>query len=79
VGVPLIVIVLEAHTADTPAGNPEGTPIPLAPVVMMVTSVIAVFMQTVGFEEGVPAVLFGITFIVPVAFTVPQPPVRGME
>jgi len=71
--------VFEAQTADTPAGKPETKPIPVAPVVVMVTGVIAVLMQTFGVDEGVPAVLFDVTIIDPVAFTVPQPPVRGME
>ena len=34
VGVPLIVIVLEAKVAVTPDGNPEGVPIPVAVVVL---------------------------------------------
>ena len=36
------------------------------------------FTQTFGVDEGVPAVLRGFTVIVPVAFTVPQPPVSRM-
>jgi hypothetical protein len=39
----------------------------------------AELMQSVGVEEAVPAVLLGVTVIVPVAFTVPQPPVNGIE
>jgi hypothetical protein len=34
VGVPLIVIVFDAHAAATPAGNPVAVPIPVAPVVV---------------------------------------------
>jgi hypothetical protein len=41
-------------------------------------SVIAVFIHTVGEVDGVPAVLSGVTVIVPVASTDPQPPVSGM-
>ena len=34
VGVPLIVIVLDAQVAVTPNGNPVGVPIPVAKVVV---------------------------------------------
>jgi len=37
-----------------------------------------VLMQRVGLDEGLPAVLFGFTVIVPVALTEPHPPVKGM-
>ena len=76
--VPLMVIVFDAHTAVTPAGNPVAVPIPVAPVVACVIFVKAVFIQSVGVEEATPAVLFGVTVIVPVALTEPQPPVNGM-
>ena len=53
---------------------------PVAPVVVIVIDgVKAVFTISV-IGEGVPAV-FGVhaeTVIVPVAFTLPQPPVKGM-
>jgi hypothetical protein len=83
VGVPLIVIVLAAQLADTPAGKTvcPATPafdIPVAPVVAIVILVNTVLIQSVGFDEGAPAVLFAVTVIVPVAFTLPQPPVNGM-
>ena len=78
VGVPLMVIVLEAQAAVTPAGRPVGVPIPVAPVVVCVIAVKAVLMHSVGVEEAVPAVLSGVTVIVPVADTLPQPPVSGM-
>jgi hypothetical protein len=78
VGVPLIVITLPAHAAFTPAGNPVAVPIPVAPVVAMVIfGESAVLTQSVGLDDGDPAVLI-FTVIVPVAFTVPQPPVTGM-
>jgi hypothetical protein len=35
-------------------------------------------IHNVGVEEGVPAVFAGVTVIVPVAFTLPQPPVKGI-
>ena len=79
VGVPLIVIVLDAQAAVTPAGSPEAVPIPAAPVVICVIAVRAVLMQSVGVEEAVLVVLSGGTVMVPVAFTVPHPPVSGME
>ena len=78
VGVPEIVIVLEAHAAVTPAGKPVAVPMPVAPVVACVMLVNAVLIQRVGVLDAVPAVLAGVTVIVPVAFTVPQPPVNGM-
>ena len=82
VGVPLIVTVFELHEPVTPAGNPV-TVAPVASVVAYVMFVIAVLMHRVC--ALVPAaelkaiVLFGLTIIVPVAFTVPQPPVNGIE
>jgi hypothetical protein len=78
VGVPLIVIVFEAKAAVTPAGRPVAVPIPVAPVVVRVMGVKAVLIQSVGFEDAVPAVFAGVTVIVPVAFTDPQPPVNGI-
>jgi hypothetical protein len=76
-----MVIVFDAHAAETPAGKPVGVPIPVAPVVVRVMFVSAVLMHNVGVEEAVPAVLIALelTVIVPVALTAaPQPPVSGM-
>ena len=82
VGVPLMVMVLAAHAAETPAGKPsvpELPPvIPVAPVVAIVILVNAVLIHSVGVDDGLPAVLLALTVIVPVALTVPQPPVRGI-
>ena len=78
VGVPLIVIVLDAQAAVTPAGRPVGVPMPVAVVVVCVIAVSAVWMQSVGVEEAAPTVLSGVTVIVPVALALPQPPVSGM-
>ena len=78
VGVPLIVIVFAAQTAEIPAGKFTGAPMPVAPVVVCVMSVITVLIHKVGVEEGALAVLSGVTVIVPVALTAPQPPVSGM-
>jgi hypothetical protein len=72
------VIVFDAHDAVTPAGKLVGAPIPVAPVVVCVIDVSAVPIQSVGVDEAAPAVLAGVTVMVPVALTVPQPPVRGM-
>ena len=73
-----MVIVFNAQCADTPAGNPfaPDTPsfdIPVAPVVACVMAVKAVL--THNRCASAPAVLTGVTVIVPVAFTEPQPPV----
>ena len=83
-GVPEIVIVFEAHDALTPAGKPLAplTPallIPVAPVVVCVIFVRTVLIQSVGEAEAAPTILAAVTVIVPVAFTLPQPPVRGIE
>ena len=77
-GVPEMMIVLLAQAALTPSGNPVAVPIPVAPVVACVIVVIAVLIHKVGVLDAAPAVLAGVTVIVPVAFTVPQPPVNGM-
>jgi hypothetical protein len=75
-GVPLIVIVLAAHAAETPAGRPEAAPMPVAPVVVCVMLVIKVLIHGVGDEDAALTVLFALTVMVPVAITVPQPPVN---
>jgi hypothetical protein len=63
----------------TPAGKPENVA-PVAPVVLYVIGVIAVFTQTVwlfvpGAEVSVMVLLLGCTMMVPMAVTFPQPPV----
>jgi len=63
----------------TPGGKPENVA-HVAPVVLYVIGVIAVFTQTVwlsvpGAEVSVMVVL-GCTMMVPLAVTFPQPPVR---
>ena len=78
-----MVMVLLAQAAETPAGKPfaPATPlleIPVAPVVVLVMLVNAVLIQSVGFEDAVPGVLATVTVMVPVAFTIPHPPVKGM-
>ena len=75
-----MVMVLPANEAVTPAGNPVGAPIPVAPVVVKVTAVPnAELRQSVGEAEAAVTVLLGVTVMVPVALTAPQPPVSGME
>ena len=75
---PLIVIVLLAQAAVTPVGKPVAVPIPVAPVVACVILVKAVLIHNVGVDEAAPAVLFGVTVMVPVAVTLPHPPVNGI-
>ena len=77
-GVPEIVITSETQAAETPAGNPVAVPMPVAPVVACVIFVNAVLIHKVGVLDAAPAILSGVTVMVPVAFTVPQPPVNGM-
>ena len=73
------MIVLDAHAAVTPAGNPVDAPMPVAPVVAIVISgVNAILIHNVGDDDGVAAVIIEVTVIVPVAYKVPQPPVNGM-
>ena len=78
-----MVMILEAHEALTPVGKPlpPDTPefkIPVAPVVACVIFVKAVLIHKVGAEDAAPVVLATVTIIVPVAFALPQPPVKGM-
>ena len=73
-----MVITSEDQAAETPAGSPVAVPIPVAPVVACVIFVNAVLIHKVGVLDAVPAVLSGVTVMVPVAFTEPQPPVNGM-
>jgi hypothetical protein len=77
VGVPLIVIVLLAHDAVTPAGKPVTVPMPVAPVVVcVIVGLSAVLIHSVLAELLVAVLIF--TVIVPVALTAPQPPVSGI-
>ena len=78
VGVPLIVIVLLAHDAVTPAGNPVAVPIPVAPVVVWVMAGLSALLIQSVLAALLVTVLFGVTMIVPVAFTVPHPPDNGI-
>jgi hypothetical protein len=83
VGVPLMVIIPEVELpvkiALKPAGKPIAVPIPVAPVVeMVIFDDSDVPIQTEGFVDADPAVMFGLTVIVPVALAVPHPPVNGI-
>ena len=73
-----MVIVFDAYDAVTPAGKPVAAPMPVAPVVVCVIAVRGVLIQSVGVDEAALTVLFVMTVIVPVAFAVPHPPVKGM-
>ena len=77
-GVPVIVISSDDQDALTPDGKPVAEPIPVAPVVEWVISVNAVLIHNVGVLDATPAVLSAVTVIVPVAFTLPHPPVNGI-
>ena len=66
-------------------GKPVAVPIPVAPVVVKVMLVLGEALNAVLIHRvrSAPlpvavAVLAAVTVIVPVAFTVPQPPVSGM-
>jgi len=71
-------IVSELNVALTPVGKPVGVPIPVAPVVVCMMVVRALLIQMVGVDDAALVVLSGVTVIVPVADTVPQPPVNGI-
>ena len=73
-----MVIVLLAHAAVTPAGNPVAVPIPVAPVVVWVMAGLSALLIHKVLAALLVTVLFGVTMIVPVAFTTPQPPVNGI-
>ena len=72
-----MVRVLEDQDAFTIDGNPVGEPIPVAPVVVKEIET-TLNSQTVGEDEVEMAVFISFTVIVPVAFTLPHPPVKGM-
>ena len=79
VGVPEMVMSPPEKVSVTPGGKSANVA-PVAPVVLYVIGVMAVFTQTVwlfvlGAEVSV-MVLLGRTMMVPLAVTFPQPPVR---
>jgi hypothetical protein len=71
-------IVSELNVALTPEGKPVAVPMPVAPVVVCVMVANEVLIHNVGVDEATLVVLSGVTVIVPVADTVPQPPVSGI-
>ena len=78
---PLIVIVLLDQAAETPVGNPEAVPMPVALVVAWVIFVNTVFTVSVGVVDAEAAAQAGdaLTVILPVAFTALQlVPVSGI-
>ena len=70
-----MVIVLDAHAAVTPAGNPVADPIPVAPVVVWVMAVKAVFIFKLGLELAAEAVLSALKIIVALALVTLSHPV----
>ena len=52
---------------------------PVAPVVAWVISVNTVLAHKIGEEDGALTVLSGDIVILPEAFTLPHPPVRGIR
>ena len=60
------MIVFANHAALTPAGKPDATPMPVAPVVVWVILVNAVLIHKVGLEEAAPTVLFAVTVMLAV-------------
>jgi hypothetical protein len=71
-------MTFDAQAAVTPAGNPVAVPIPVAPEVVCVIAVRAEFIHRIGVDDAALVVFTAVTVIVPVAFTVPQPPVNGI-
>ena len=72
-------VELPVKIALKPVGKSVGVPIPVAPVVeMVILDNSGDPIQTEGFVDAEPAVILGLTVIVPVALTVPHPPVNGM-
>jgi hypothetical protein len=64
--------------ATTPSGKPVENPIPTALVTVCLISVSELLIQSVGVDEAALTVIEGLTTMVPVAFTVSQPPVSGI-
>ena len=71
-----MVIVFSVRVIKTPAGNPVTAPMPVAPVVVCVMAVNAVLIHNIGVDDPTLTVLSGVTVMVPVVLTVPQPPVK---
>ena len=78
VGIPTMEMVSLPQDAVTPGGRPVAAPIPVAPVVVWVMARNTEFKHRLGVEEAAVTVMSGVTAILPVALTVPHPPVSGM-
>ena len=74
----MIVIRFDVQVAVTPVGKFVAVPIPVASVVAWLILVNAVLIHNVGVLDGGAAVISAVTVIVPVAFTVAQPPDKGI-
>ncbi len=73
-----MVIVLDDQLAEIPVGRPTAAPIPVAPVVEWVIGTSDEFRHTDDVVEVGEAELTGFIVSVPVALTVPHPPVSGI-
>ena len=73
-----MVIVFDAQTAVTPAGNPVARPMPVALTVVCVIFVRGELTHKVGVEDATSASISRKTVIDPVALTTPQPPISGI-
>ena len=75
------MITLLAQAAVTPVGKFVAVPMPVALVVPCVIFVITVLTVNVGLVDAAAAEQAGValTVILPIAFTLPQPPVRGIS
>ena len=73
-----MIMVFGDQLAVTPAGNPTGAPIPVAPNVVCVILGSNVPTHKVGLAEGAPAVLLVTTVIIPVALPLGQSPTKGI-
>jgi predicted signal transduction protein with EAL and GGDEF domain len=73
-----MVIVSADHLAVTPAGKPVTVPIPVAFVVVCLISVIIELTHKTGDEDAELTVFVGEMIKLPIAFTLPQPPINGI-
>ena len=76
---PIILSTLDDQMAVNPAGKPEDSPIPVAPVVLNEVFPSTVLTHTVLIADVDSTVFIGLTVIVPVAFKVSQPPNKGIR
>ena len=74
----LMVMILFVHEAITPEGKPVAVLIPVAFAVLCIIFVNGVLIHKLGELDAALAV-FVFTVMVPVAFTLPHPPVKGIE